>query len=119
MDKESTYLLMLAAARYACSRSPADRAAMLSVGREFWEDFPAFLVQMKHAIAAGHGRRLLRQDNVKHLYALLFVGILNGLDAAYLNKVGGALLAAAMPAGGSVPKKMRAAERGHRILPAP
>lgn len=120
MDKESIHLLMLAAARYAGSRSPEDRAVMLSIGSEFWEDFPVFLSQMKRAVKAGHGRDLLRQDNAKHMYALLFVSILNGLDTAYLNKVGGALMAAALPGRrSSNSTEMRRAAQGRRALAAP
>lgn len=119
MDKESIHLLMLAAGRYAGSRSPEDRAVMLSIGSELWEDFPVFLSQMKRAVKAGHGRDLLRQDNAKHMYALLFVSILNGLDTAYLNKVGGALMAAALPGRGSNTGEMRRAAQGRRALAAP
>lgn len=95
MNNESLHLLMLAAGRYASSRSKEDRAVMLSIGSDFWNGFPAFLLEMKAAIQAGHSKEFIRQDDVKHMYALLFVSILNGLDRDYLNRVGGALLAAA------------------------
>jgi hypothetical protein len=114
MDKESVYLLMLAAGRYAGSRSEQDRAVMLSVGNDFWKGFPAFLAEMKTAIQEGRSRAFLRQDDVKHMYALLFVSILNGLDSAYVNKVGGALLAAASPRKAGPFKKMRGADRNTR-----
>lgn len=117
MDQQSIHLLMLAAGRYAGSRSPQDRAAMLSVGSECWDDFPVFLLQMKRALKAGRAGELLRQDNAKHMYALLFVSILHGLDAAYLDKVGGALLAAAMPPRRRVPRETPtgAGGRPHRL----
>ena len=89
--------LMLAAWLYANSRSKEDRAIMLSLGNSFWDSFPAFLMEMKEAIQAGRSKDFLKQDDVKHMYALLYVSILNGLDHDYLNKVGGALLAAALP----------------------
>ncbi len=109
MDPQSIHLLMLAAGRYAGSRSPQDRAVMLSVGGECWDDFPVFLLQMKRALKAGRAGELLRQDNAKHMYALLFVSILHGLDVAYLDKVGGALLAAAAPSRRRAPRKARVA----------
>ncbi len=97
MKNECAHTLMLAAGRYAGSRSKEDRALMLAVGSGFWSDFPAFLAEMKEAFRHGRGRDFLRQDDAKHMYALLFVSILNGLDSGYLDKVGGALLAAALP----------------------
>lgn len=119
MNKESLHILMLAAGRYASSRSSEDCALMLSVGSDFWNGFPAFLMEMKSAIRAGRSKDFLRQDDVKHMYALLFMGILNGLDRDYLNKVGGALFAAASPRKAGPGKKMREHDRNTRALAAP
>lgn len=116
MNPESVHTLMLAAARYASSRSSEDRALMLSVGSDFWKDFPAFLVEMKQAIQSGRSRDFLRQGDIKHMYALMFVSILNGLGADYLDRVGGALLAAATPPRRQSSRKMRAAT-AMRVLP--
>jgi hypothetical protein len=103
--------LLLAAWLYANSRSEPDRALMLAVGNSFWDGFPAFLMEMKRAIQAGRSVGFLKQDNVKHMYALLYVSILNGLDADYLEKVGGALLAAASPGKSRSAKQARSDER--------
>lgn len=91
MTEQSLYILKLAAKRYASSRSLENRIAMLAIGSILWEGFPDFLVEMKEAIQAGHGKEFLRRDDIKHLYALLFVGTLNGLDADSLAKISGAL----------------------------
>lgn len=109
MDNKSVYLLMLAAGRYARSRSEEDRAVMFSLGNDFWKDFPAFLLEMKEAIRAGRSGDFLKQGDVKHMYALLFVSIVNGLGTDYLDKVGGALLAAASPDKARTPGKRRTA----------
>lgn len=119
MNKESLHTLMLAAGRYASSRSSEDRALMLSVGSDFWNGFPAFLLEMKSAIQTGHSKDFLRQDDAKHMYALLFMSILNGLDRDYLNKVGGALFAAASPRKAAPGKKLRGDDRNARALAAP
>lgn len=87
--------LLLAAWLYANTRSKEDRALMLAVGNDAWDGFPGFLLEMNQAVRTGHSKNFLRQDDVKHMYALLFVSIMNGLDANYLDKVGGALLDAA------------------------
>lgn len=108
------HTMMLAAARYAGSRSKEDRALMLAVGSSFWSDFPAFLVEMKEAFRRAPGKDFLRQDDVKHMYALLFVSILNGLDSGYLNRIAGALLAAALPDKGSSARQ--AAPRNAAVL---
>jgi hypothetical protein len=118
MDKQSIHILMLAAGRYASSRSEQDRAVMLSVGNDFWKGFTSFLVEMKAAIQEGRSREFLRQDSVKHMYALLFVSILNGLDSAYVNKVGGALFAAASPHKADGLQKMQGTMRSTRTLAA-
>jgi hypothetical protein len=97
MNPESLHTLMLAAARYASSRSGEDRALMLSVGNEVWKDFPAFLTEMKRAIQSGRSREFLRQEDVKHMYALMLLSIASGLGSDYLDRVGGALSAAAAP----------------------
>lgn len=86
--------LLLAAWVYANTRSPQDSDVMLSLGSRFWNDFPSFLSEMKSAVMAGRSKDFIKQGNVKHMYALLFVSILNDLDADYLDRVGSALLAA-------------------------
>jgi hypothetical protein len=116
MNKESLHTLMLAAGRYASSRSSEDRALMLSVGSDLWNGFPAFLMEMKSAIQTGRSKDFLRQDDAKHMYALLFMSILNGLDRDYLNKVGGALFAAASPRKAGAGKKLREHDRNARAL---
>lgn len=95
MTEQSLHVLKLAAKRYASSRSLESRMAMLAVGSLLWEGFPDFLVEMKEAIQSGRSKEFLRQDDLKHMYALLFVGTLNGLDADSLAKVSGALFDAA------------------------
>lgn len=95
MSEKSLHILMATARRYASSRSLENRLAMLAVGSVLWEGFPDFLMEMKRAIQSGRGREFLRRDDIKHLYALLFVGVSNGLDANSLKKVDGALLDAA------------------------
>jgi len=118
MDKKSVYILLLAAGRYASSRSKEDRAVMFSVGRDFWKDFPAFLMEMKEAIQAGRSRDFLNQGDIKHMYALLFMSIMNGLDTDHLNRVGGALFAAASPRKAAPSRKTSGAGHGTRALAA-
>lgn len=85
--------LLMAAWVYANTRSPQDSELMLKLGSRFWDDFPSFLMHMKSAITSGRSKDFIKQGNAKHMYALLYVSILNDLDAAYLDKVGSALLA--------------------------
>jgi hypothetical protein len=95
MNNQSLHILMLAAKRYIRNRTLENRIAMLAVGSVLWDGFPDFLADMKEAIQAGGGKEFLKPGDIKHMYALLFVGILNGLDAESLDKVSGALLDAA------------------------
>lgn len=103
--------LLMAAWLYANTRSPQDRAVMLSLGNSFWDGFPSFLLEMKDAIKSGRSGEFLKQDDVKHMYALLFMSILNGLDSDHLNKVGRSLLSAASPGKARSSKGTRVEER--------